>query len=265
MTRTWIFNYTGKMETFIPPVTGIYTFEVQGAQGGNSSSGGTGGFGALVSGDFKLESGKSIYVFVGGQGKSVESGSIAGGFGGGGDIGSTSGSAASGGGASDIRVGGFDLSSRVIVAAGGGGGGWEKTKGGYGGVRYGESGQTWSSIYHGGSGAGPTYGGRASATSGVNGWKTYPTDGKVGAGGTGVGSSGGGGGGGGGYYGGGGSVISGGGGGSSYNTGLNQSGKDNYRTGNGLVTITLKSEPSLLLIQDGDIIKTYQNGNWQTI
>lgn len=72
MTRTWTFNYTGKMETFIPPVTGIYTFEVQGAQGGNSSSGGAGGLGALVSGDFTLEGGKSIYVFVGGQGKPVE-------------------------------------------------------------------------------------------------------------------------------------------------------------------------------------------------
>ncbi|MFE5391912.1 hypothetical protein [Bacillus thuringiensis] len=62
-----------------------------------------------------------------------------------------------------------------------------------------------------------------------------------------------------GYSGGGGSIISGGGGGSSYNLGSNQLGRNSYRAGNGLVTITLKSEPSLLLIQDGDIIKTYEN------
>ncbi|UYX56199.1 glycine rich domain-containing protein (plasmid) [Bacillus thuringiensis] len=261
MARVWTFNYTEAEQTFTPPVSGVYTIEVQGAQGGTSSSGGVGGLGSLISGDFTLEGGKPIYVMVGGQGKKVENGSVAGGWNGGGSIVNTNGSAASGGGSSDIRIGGMTLDKRIIVAAGGGGGGYQRTKGGYGGAKYGEAGEAWGTTWYGGAGAGPGYGGAASnATTAVT-----ATSGTIGQGGKGVGYSGGGGGGGGGYFGGGGSIISGGGGGSSYNLGSNQLGQNSYRAGNGLVTITLKSEPSLLLIQDGDIIKTYKNNTWQTI
>ncbi|PES55931.1 glycine-rich protein [Bacillus thuringiensis] len=261
MAQVWTFNYTGAEQTFTPPVSGVYKIEVQGAQGGNSSSGGLGGLGALVSGDFTLEGGKPIYVMVGGQGKKVENGSVAGGWNGGGSIVNTSGSAASGGGSSDIRIGGMTLDKRIIVAAGGGGGGYERTKGGGGGTKYGEAGESWNTTWYGGAGAGPVYGGAASNTTTA----VTATSGTIGQGGKGIGYSGGGGGGGGGYFGGGGSIISGGGGGSSYNLGSNQLGQNSYRAGNGLVTITLKSEPSLLLIQDGDIIKTYENNTWQNI
>src|SRR3984885_13485128 len=49
--------------TFAPPETGVYDILAFGAQGGNS--GGNGGFGAEVGGDFRLTAGEVLSIVVG--------------------------------------------------------------------------------------------------------------------------------------------------------------------------------------------------------
>ena len=127
-TMTTNFNYTGNYAPWIVPA-GVRTvaFELRGATGGDGKPILTyGGCGASVSGTLSATSGQVVYVFVGGGGQHSWLGSL-GGFNGGG-YGAGGGG---GGGASDIRVGGTQLSNRVAVAGGGGGanGNW----GGYGG------------------------------------------------------------------------------------------------------------------------------------
>ncbi|NEM99038.1 glycine-rich protein, partial [Pontibacter burrus] len=108
------FNFTGSVQTFTVPVTGKYTLETWGAQGGNdlkvpNQFGGRGGY---SKGEVTLTAGTTLYIYVGGQG-----------------TGSTNSSWAStgGGGATDIRLinGAWNnsdgLYSRIIVAGGGGG------------------------------------------------------------------------------------------------------------------------------------------------
>ena len=78
-----------------------------------------GGRGAVVSGDLPVTGGTTLNVVVGGNGAQLSPTTLAGGQNGGG--GSVSGCGASGGGASDIRLGDADVSSRIVVAGGGGG------------------------------------------------------------------------------------------------------------------------------------------------
>jgi hypothetical protein len=131
------FSYTGASQTFTASVSGSYTFETWGAQGGsggcysscpNSSIGGKGGF---ASGSYALVAGQTINVYVGGVGQGHATSNTlmsvnspkAGGWNGGGSNLNTCCTGTAGGGATDIRVNGTALTDRVIVAGGGGGGG----------------------------------------------------------------------------------------------------------------------------------------------
>ena len=126
VTETKNFSYTGTQQTYtIPTGYTSFTFQVWGAQGGNSTrcEGGKGGYSI---GTLSAISGiSSIYIYVGGQGNcGPDNGGIAaGGWNGGGSSWRGTDPAAGGGGGSDIRVNGNTLYHRIIVAGGGGGGG----------------------------------------------------------------------------------------------------------------------------------------------
>ncbi len=106
--------------------------------------GGTGGDGALVTGDIDVTPGSTLYAVVAGNGGAQTPGSNGGGAGGEPEVCAANPSlclpignpfVAGGGGASDVRTLQNDLSSRLLVAAGGGGGGGasSSTFGGSGG------------------------------------------------------------------------------------------------------------------------------------
>jgi hypothetical protein len=237
------FRYTGKRQRFKVP-KGVTNVTILARGGGTPTAQyTTGAFGGLVKATIAVTPGETLYVFVGGAGKTGAGyAGGAGGFNGGAAGGKGNyplNGGAGGGGASDVRQGGSQLQNRVIVAGGAGGGGlgvygfygW-----GAGGAGGGETGQD--------GGPGPSYpsgggGGGGSQTQGGLGGPGGVLSGTGGAGGPGslaIGgsggcctqnSAGGGGGGAGGYYGGGGGgagVIAtsgsggggGGGGGSSY-------------------------------------------------
>lgn len=66
----WNFPYTGSIQTFTAPKTGIYQLETWGAQGGNASDDNLvarGGYGAYAKGEVFLTQGETIYINVGGQ------------------------------------------------------------------------------------------------------------------------------------------------------------------------------------------------------
>ncbi len=98
------FTYTGAIQTYTVPLTGIYEITAAGAEGGQAASRGfgPGGSGAVLSGQVMLTSGTTLDVVVGGQGGSGE-------YSGG------------GGGGSFVYVPG---AAQPLVAAGGGGGAW---------------------------------------------------------------------------------------------------------------------------------------------
>ena len=203
------FSYTGSVQTYtIPSNTSSVKMEVWGAQAGDGTYGGKGGYSV---GTLNNLSGlSSLYVYVGQQPTSTS-----GGWNGGGGYTSFG---SSGGGATDISLHNYTYNTtshyndRIIVAGGGGGKGYSSTYGGYGGGQNGGA------------------GGNGSATSGGAGG-TQTSGGASGTGGSGSGYAGtfgsaststshNGGGGGGGWYGGGSGVGSGtdagGGGGSGY-------------------------------------------------
>lgn len=116
-----IFNYTGSVQTFIVPNDVIYlSLDVMGGQGGSNSYG-NGGGGGRVQAIYPVIPGQILEIYVGQQPNSG-----LGGWNGGGN--GTQPGSMGGGGASDIRIGGSDLSNRIIVA----GGGWGRN-GWYGG------------------------------------------------------------------------------------------------------------------------------------
>ncbi len=215
------YSYTGDVQTFTAPYSGIYEFEVWGASGADSNSASVGGKGGYSKGYYRLEVDQTVYIYVGGKGQTVSSGTTGGGYNGGGSasVGSYGQLAGGGGGATDIRTisGTWDdsdsLFSRVIVAGGGGGGGAWYTgpsynfSGGAGGGLDGQNG-------YGKSGNPAGYAGSQTSAGYASGKSS--TRGGFGYGGTGLRASSSAGGGGGGYYGGGGSYCAGGGGGSSY-------------------------------------------------
>ncbi len=240
------FGYTGNVQTFTAPENGLYFLEVWGAQGGDS--GNPGGNGGYARGYIELDEGDDLYIYVGQQ-----PGGMSGGWNGGGNASSFLGVQGSGGGgASDIRMGGHDLSDRIIVAGGGSGGGVGTTNIGEGG---GLEGTDAGTDPFGGFRSSPGMGGTQS-DGGLGGGDAMK--GQLGIGGN--AANGGGAGGGGGYYGGGGGQMAGGGGGSSYVggvlEGLTQTGEN---TGDGSAVITLLGEsPPLLnteeeLWEDGKI------------
>lgn len=66
------FAYTGSIQTFTAPKTGIYQLETWGAQGGNAEDSeneltARGGYGAYAKGEVLLVQGETIYIGVGGQ------------------------------------------------------------------------------------------------------------------------------------------------------------------------------------------------------
>ena len=124
------FFYTGDVQTFIAPATGIYKLEVYGAQGGSTAvSGGKGGYSY---GYATLSKGEAVYIYVGGKGGNMGSGVNGAGYNGGGH-GSTGDSTewsagGGGGGATHIAKRSGLLStleeyiSDILIVAGGGGG-----------------------------------------------------------------------------------------------------------------------------------------------
>ena len=235
------FNYTGTVQTFAAPVSGTYTLDLYGAQGGSTSQY-TGGLGGRTQGTINLTAGQTINIYVGEQPSTT-----AGGWNGGGISG---GNGRGGGGASDIRVGGTALNNRVVVAAGGGGGGLNSSgfTGSNGAIGGGATGNS-STASSGGGGLGG--GGTQSAGGASTGCCGNGTAGNLGIGGNGANgmtgcssySDGWGGGGGGGYYGGGGGGNCGGGvgggGGSSFIGGITGGVTTaGVRTGHGQVMIT---------------------------
>ena len=210
------FDYTGVVQTYTIPSTGLYKLEVWGAQGGYRSSSTYGGKGGYSYGTVTLNKGDTLYVYAGGAGGNGTSGCgstiCSGGFNGGGYRYKYYG----GGGASDIRINQDNYNSRVIVAGGGGSDGATGKKGMYGG---GETGGSSTENYtaisnYGGKGGTQTYSGYSTsytvttqATTGLNSNTLANYGGGFGFGGGGVYlSSGYGGAGGGGWYGGSGNV-----------------------------------------------------------
>ena len=142
------FSYTGTIQTFTVPNSGVYKLEVWGGKAGNSGSGGStwqGGNGGKSTGYIKLKSGTVLYIVCGGQGANGspqrEDGSRGGytlkqgGYNGGGnsyegynDYPDPRSAGASGGGATHIALETGLLTafennqSKVLIVAGGGGG-----------------------------------------------------------------------------------------------------------------------------------------------
>ena len=207
---TYTFDYTGDVQSFTVPVSGIYKLEVWGAQGG--ISGGNGGY---SKGYKTLTQGTVIYIVCGGAGGSETSGGYNGG--GYGDSDNWGGrNAGMGGGATHMAlvsgtlssIGKSSFDSNGLIVAGGGGGGIMRSygtgndtfAGGVGGGTTGGNGvDPWGSGYYG-TGGSQTSGGSYSGAFGQGG--SYRSGGDCR------------GGGGGGYYGGG-------------------YGRDDYRTGGG--------------------------------
>ena len=286
-TCTVTFPAMGDTYTWTVPanIVGSLSLDVQGAAGGDVDTTTVGGNGARVTGQYAATTGQVLTISPGGSGTQGAGGWNGGAAGTAGEFNYGS-SAASvwiqrygqgGGGASDIRVGGTDLTNRIIVAAGGGGANrhaGERSKStcascdfGTYSANGGAGGQT------GANGAGPTssaagslyaFGKGATGTAGGDGgyWHPFGGNGYSGAAGTsGVGGNAngvGGGGGGGGWFGGGGGswanctcrAAGGGGGGSSYAaSGIAGSAfTTGYRNGDGqvIITYTLGTAPTLV-------------------
>jgi len=125
------FEYTGNVQEFEAPYTGVYLLEVWGAQGGMDTDGNGnivyGGKGGYSKGEVRLTQGQKLYVYVGEKGGNYDTSYNA--FNGGGKGGKSLRNryGSGGGGATDIRTigGNWDnknsLNSRLIVAGGGGG------------------------------------------------------------------------------------------------------------------------------------------------
>lgn len=142
---TQAFSYTGGVQTFIIPITGLYELAVNGASGPTeampsfnpSGSGSTeyayGGKGGQCVGTVLLKKGSILYIVCGGRGIvrtwSNGSNSVPGGYNGGGsgtsaqlwDATFRSDRGSSGGGMTYISLGGTSRSQFLIVAGGGGG------------------------------------------------------------------------------------------------------------------------------------------------
>src|SRR5574344_2694643 len=69
---SWTFDYTGDIQTFNVPYSGVYKLEVWGAQGGISYANGSqqdiGGYGGYATGNITIKSKESLYIVVGGKG-----------------------------------------------------------------------------------------------------------------------------------------------------------------------------------------------------
>jgi hypothetical protein len=231
-------SYTGGGQIWTVP-TGVTqaTFDVYGAQGGNSDGGG--GDGGQATAVFAVAAADTYTVVVGGAGSPSTCPSALGGFGGGGDGGTgPNGSCPGGGGGGASSV--DDGPMQLVVAGGGGGGGncfsVTAASGGSGG---GTSGGAADVCIDDSSGVGE--GGAPGTSSGGGVGTGGAGSGSAGQGGAGADAESPGGGGGGGYYGGaGGQDAAGGGGGSGFvdPSALSSSMNTGVQSGSGVITIT---------------------------
>ncbi|AGF59615.1 hypothetical protein B0P06_006111 [Clostridium saccharoperbutylacetonicum] len=168
--KTIIFNYTGAVQTWTPPIgTERIKIECYGAGGGNDG-GGSGGYGGYSYGEyvFKIKI-STVYIYVGGAGVSGASGS-GGGWNGGGNAG-PSGSSGGGGGGGYYQNGGEGGGLTGNTGSGGAIGGSQVYGGtgsrnggfGYGGSHPGDGGGGGGGYYGGGSGNGDAGGGGGSS------------------------------------------------------------------------------------------------------
>ncbi|THF73936.1 glycine rich domain-containing protein [Cohnella fermenti] len=285
------YPYTGAVQSFTAPYSGVFTIQAWGAQGGAGEkyAGGKGGY---STGEVTLAKGQILYIYVGGQGQTTTSSDLSGGFNGGGGVSAStkaSTSRGSGGGATHVAAASGLLSalsaspSSILLVAGGGGGSGTEEAGGNGGGAAGlrgdgTVGDSASGSY--GGGGTQTAGGAYAATGSTS---SNGTSGSFGQGGH---SAGGGasyvsgGGGGSGYYGGGGgnsgspSLSGGGGGGSSYTGGVSSGstidggssmpstsgGTEIGHEGNGFLRITGRSSSTA----EGESIRFTYTGAVQT-
>jgi len=255
--HTETFNYTGTVQSWTVPagVTSIH-IDAEGAQGGGTSNGTSGGLGAKMTGDFTVIPGSSLSIVVGQKGLEQVGGNVQNSSGGGGGTfvytaGPTLLVAAGGGGgkcnytgssplhpAADGQIttsGGASSDGNLGGTLGNGGnvgyfsGGWNDGGGGAGWLTPGgdatlggKNAPTWL-------GGNPYCGGGGGGCGGYGGF----------GGGGGGGNDYGGGGGGGGYSGGGGGTDpTHGGGGGSYSIGTNQVNTAGFKTGDGIVIIS---------------------------
>jgi hemolysin type calcium-binding protein len=260
---TLTFSFTGVAQTWEVPV-GVTSasFDLYGAQGASTGSGGSlalGGLGAHVHVAAAVVPGETLTILVGGQDGTNGGGAV------------TTSGAGAGGGGSDVRRAGSGLGDRILVAGGGGGAGepgfaGSPFAGGAGGGSA-EDGGSIGPVGAGQGGQGATV--DAEGDGGAGGARSCPpitrngeagSDGSLGSGGAGGSPQsssfrGGGGGGGGGYYGGGGGGSGsggcptdppvrdpggGGGGGSSYTApgATDVVTEEEVRSGAGVVTVT---------------------------
>lgn len=121
------FSYTGAAQTWtVPSDVTSATFDVYGASGGSAGGLSYPGYGGRATAILTVTPNTEITLMVGGAGDSVSKGQggscgphiPSGGFNGGGDGGGGACPGSGGGGASDVRIGGAELSNRVIVAGG---------------------------------------------------------------------------------------------------------------------------------------------------
>ena len=231
------FDYTGNVQSYTVPLTGIYKLEVWGAEGGYNTTSKNGGKGGYSYGNIKLDNNQILFVYVGGSGNNGN------GYNGGG-LGQ-----AIGGGATHIAVTSGLLNTmsfsanNILIIAGGGGGATDGYIGGSGG---GATGSDGIGVHPEAS----TTGKGGSQTSGGSGGTSInygiASSGGFGYGGSGITSNESGPGGGGGWYGGGGTPVGGGAGGGSGHLSssliIGTTGMQNdIRFGNGYARITFIS------------------------
>lgn len=110
------FGYTGNVQTYTIPYTGIYNLKVWGASGGgatdSATAGSTGGRGGYASGSKVFNAGDKLYVYVGGMGTSSTGLGIGGGYNGGGNGGP---SGYGGGGMTHISTVGTDNMKSIVT------------------------------------------------------------------------------------------------------------------------------------------------------
>ena len=130
------FDYTGGEQTFAVPFSGTYKLETWGAQGATDSESYYGGYGGYSMGIINLEKNEKFHVFVGGQGKNINTKSDIGtvyGYPNGGAVSTLGGDAnsitySSGGGSTHIGKENklisesSALSTSLLIVSGGGGG-----------------------------------------------------------------------------------------------------------------------------------------------
>ena len=130
---TVTFQYTGDIQTWTVPAGVLQaTFDLYGAQGGSVPEWASGGSGGHTRGTLAVNPGEIVNLLIGGEGGSFNefqctsdpfglAPGAPGGFNGGAPGADAQCAGPGGGGATDVRIGGVDITNRVLVAGGGGG------------------------------------------------------------------------------------------------------------------------------------------------